>query len=263
MNDTIRLHQREHLVEIVLNRPEKRNALHFEMLQSLGAAFDTVERLEGARAVILRGEGSAFSAGIDLTHFLQASEHFGDHWRDNLFPLTAAYQAVTHKIERCTLPVIAAIHGACLGLGMEIALACDFRIAAEGATLSLPETRIGIIPDVGGTARLVKLIGTARAKEYIMTGRRFPLDEAERWGLLNAVVPVDQLLARAEALASELAGAAPLAVAAAKRVIDGMTDLERGLALEAWAQSALIRSDDFLRGVEAALNKQTPVWKGN
>lgn len=263
MNEPIDLSRRDHLAVITLNRPDKRNALHFAMLQDLGAAFDAVERLDGVRAVLLRGEGAAFSAGIDLTDFLQMSERFGDRWRDNLFPMTAAYQAVTTKIERCTLPVIAAIHGACLGLGMEIALACDFRIAAEGAALALPETRIGIIPDVGGTARLVKLIGAARAKEYIMTGRRFPLADAERWGLLNAVVPADDLLTRAEALAAELAEAAPLAVSAAKRVIDGMLDLERGLALEAWAQSALIRSDDFLRGVEAALGRQKPEWTGN
>ena len=145
---------------------------------------------------------------------------------------------------------------------MELALAADFRIAAEGTRLLLPETRGGIIPDVGGTTRLTRLIGAARAKEYILTGKPFGLADAERWGLVNAVVPADQLLARGDALTAELALAAPLAVRYGKKVIDGMSDLARGLALESWAQAALMNSEDTLIGMQAGMLKTTPEWKG-
>lgn len=262
MTNLIRVERREALFEIILNRPEKRNAITWPMMTEIATAFAQAEREQGLRAVLLRGEGSGFCAGIDVTGFMQANEYFGDGWRDNLFPLTAAYQAVTHQIERCSLPVIALLHGYCLGLGCEIALACDFRLAAENTRIGLPETKLGIIPDVGGTTRLTRLIGPARAKEYIMTGRDFDLANAERWGLVNAVVGPDQLLQHGEALAAELSAAAPLAVHYAKRVIDGISDGGRGFELEAWAQNQLIRTEDFATGVQAMLLKQPAEWKG-
>lgn len=262
MSSLIEIRQRDHLIEIVINRPEKRNAINWPMMEDLSAAIDSVERTKGARVVLLRGEGTGFSAGIDLMSFSDLIERFGENWRDNLFPLTAAYQAVVNKFEHCSLPIIALLHGYCLGLGFELALACDFRIAAEGAKIGLPETRLGMIPDVGGTTRLTQLIGPARAKELIMTGRNVNLNDAERWGLVNYVVPVEELMSKAENLASEISQSAPLAVSYTKRVIDGITDLERGLSLEAWAQSVLMRSDDFSAGVQAMLLKQPAEWKG-
>lgn len=262
MNDFIQTQQRQHIFEIVLDRPEKRNALNWAMMTELDAAISQVERLDGVRAVIIRGEGSGFSAGIDVTSFIESSSHFGDHWRDNLFPLTTAYQSITNKIERCSLPTIALLHGFCLGLGCEIALACDFRIAATGTRIGLPESRLGIIPDVGGTTRLTRLLGAARAKEYVMTGKHFDLHDAERWGLLNAVVVPEELMTKGEMLVHELVQAAPLAVSYAKRIIDGMADLERGLQLEAWAQNQLIRTQDFEAGVQAMMTKQPPQWEG-
>ncbi len=262
MNSFIQTQQREHIFEIILNRPEKRNALSWSMMMELDAAVNEAQKATGVRAVLIRGEGSGFSAGIDVTSFVESSNHFGETWRDNLFPLTAAYQNVTNKIERCSLPTIALLHGYCLGLGFEIALACDFRIAAIGTKMGLPETRLGIIPDVGGSTRLTRLAGVARAKEYIMTGKNIDLNDAERWGILNSVVAPDELLAKGDLLVSELAQAAPLAVSYAKRVIDGMSDTERGLQLEGWAQSILIRSQDFEVGIESMLTKQPPQWKG-
>jgi enoyl-CoA hydratase/carnithine racemase len=262
MNTFIQTGQRENIFEIILNRPEKRNAINWSMMMDLDAAINEAEKLTGIRAVLIRGEGSGFSAGIDVTSFAESSSQFGENWRDNLFPLTAAYQNVTDKIAHCSLPTIALLHGYCLGLGFEIALACDFRIAAEGTKIGLPETRLGIIPDVGGTTRLTRLAGIARAKEYIMTGKNIDLNDAERFGILNAVVPAEDLLKKGELLVSELSQAAPLAVSYAKRVIDGIGDTERGLQLEAWAQSSLIRSQDFEVGVQAMLTKQTPQWRG-
>jgi len=143
-----------------------------------------------------------------------------------------------------------------------LALACDMRIIQRGTKFGLPESRLGMIPDVGGTTRLTRLIGPARAKELIMTGRNVDLDDAERWGLVNAVVDEGQLMAHAEALAQELSEAAPLAVSYTKRVINDMIDLERGLRLEAWAQSILMRSDDFMEGAQAAMMKRKPDWQG-
>jgi enoyl-CoA hydratase/carnithine racemase len=262
MSALVLIQRHEYLVEIVLNRPEKRNAINWQMMTELDTAIIEAEKMSGARAILVRGEGSGFSAGIDLTGFEQVSERFGEHWRENLFPLTQAYQAVVTKFERCSLPTIALLHGYCLGLGFELALACDFRIAAQGAKIGLPESRLGMIPDVGGTTRLMRLIGSARAKELIMTGRNLDLACAEQWGAVNAVVPEEELLAKGEALAAELTQAAPLAVSYAKRVIDGMTDIDRGLQLEAWAQAQLMRTEDFETGVQAVLLKQPPQWKG-
>jgi len=262
MSGLVLTQRRGQLVEIILNRADKRNAINWDMMLEFEKVLREIENSSGIRAILIRGEGSGFSAGIDLVAFPQASDYFGENWRKNLFPLTSAYQQIISRFERCSIPTIALLHGYCLGLGFELALACDFRIAAEGTNIGLPETKIGIIPDVGGTTRLTRLVGVARAKEIIMTGKFVDLLHAEQWGLVNYVVPPDELLATGERLANDLAQAAPLAVSYAKRVIDGITDVERGLQLEALAQSQLIQSEDFEAGIQAFLLKQTPQWKG-
>lgn len=255
------------VLELTLDRAEKRNAINHALLTDLDAALDAAERYATDapavwRAVILRAEGPAFSAGLDLGGFEESAAAFGEHWRDNLFVLTACYQRILGKIEALSLPVIALLHGPVLGFGMELALAADFRIAAVGARLQFPESRIGLVPDVGGTTRLTRLLGPARAKEYILTGKPFDLADAERWGLVNAVVQPEELAQRGQALAGELAAAAPLAVRCGKKVIDGLADSQRGQLLEAWAQAALIRTEDFMRGAQAALTRTEPEWIG-
>ena len=262
MTDLVLAQQRGAIAEVVLNRPDKLNAGNWPLMEALDRALDHVEAMSGARVVILRGEGRAFCAGIDLMGFEHMVDKFGPDWRENLFPLTAGFQAVFNRIEACSLPVIALLHGHAIGLGCEMALACDVRIAAEGTKFGLPETKLGLIPDVGGTTRLTRLVGPGRAKELIMTGRNVDLAEAERWGLINYVVPQDQLMAKAESLAEELAHAAPLAVSYAKRVINNLADVQRGLQFEAWAQSVLMRSEDFMTGAQAAMTKTPPEWKG-
>lgn len=262
MSDLVLTEHRDHIVELILNRPEKRNAINWAVMQALDAAITEAGQLPGVRVILLRGEGKGFSSGIDLAAFGQISKDFGPGWRENLLPFTQAFQAVFNRLERSPLPVIALLHNYALGLGLELALACDLRIAAEGTRLALPEARMGIIPDVGGTTRLTRLVGPARAKELIMTGRNIDLDEAERWGIVNAVVPETELMDKAEALAGEIAGSAPLAVSYAKRVIDGLYDTDRGLQLEAFAQSHLIKTGDFETGAQAMLTKQPPEWKG-
>jgi enoyl-CoA hydratase/carnithine racemase len=251
------------IFEIVLNRPDKRNAIHWPMLTELGDAIEQAERAAGARVVIIRGEGPGFSAGIDLAAFADLGETFGEGWAARMVNVTGAFQSVLTKVERCALPTIALLHGYALGLGFELALACDLRLAAHGAKIGLPETRLGLIPDVGGTTRLTRLVGPARAKELILTGRTVSdLAQVEQWGLLNAVVAPEELLSCAEALAAEIAQAAPLAVSYAKRVVDGCADLDRGLQFEAWAQNHLMHSEDFKNGARAFLRKTPVQWQG-
>lgn len=262
MAELVTLEQRERYALITLNRAEKRNAIHWPMLQALQQAVAQAAREPRCRAIVLQGAGPCFSAGIDVASFFSVAEHFGDGWREDLVPLTRAFQQVLTDVERAPLPTIALLHNHCLGLGLELALACDFRVAAEGTRMSLPEVRLGLIPDVGGTTRLARLVGPARAKDLILTGREIGVDEAVQWGLINDRAPADALLARGEELVAQLAAAAPLAVRQAKRVIDGLFDVDRGLQLEALAQNNLIRTEDFQIGAQALMMKQPPAWKG-
>ncbi|UCG24838.1 MAG: enoyl-CoA hydratase/isomerase family protein [Chloroflexota bacterium] len=262
MNDLVKTEQRGTIFEVQLNRPDKRNAISLELYEALGRAIDEAGRAEGVRTVFIRGQGKVFSAGIDLTAFLKFGDKYGPGWQQKMRKISADFQEVLNRLETLELPTIALLHGYCLGLAMELALACDIRIAAEGTVLGLPETRLGIIPDVGGTTRLTRLIGPGRAKELIFTGRQFDVAAAERWGIVNHVVPAESLVARGEELAAEIEAAAPLAVGLAKRVIDGQYDLDRGLTLEAWAQSQLIGSDDFAEAIQAFLTKRPPDFKG-
>lgn len=262
MSDLVLTQQRDAIFEIALNRPDKRNAINMELFHAFDAAVTRANRTPGLRAVVIRGEGKAFSAGIDVSVLLGLAESHGPHWRQRMRSITDEMQGILTRLERLELPTIALLHGYCLGLALELALACDIRLAAEGTQLGLPETRLGIIPDVGGTTRLTRLIGPARAKELIFTGRSIDAGLAEQWGIVNAVAPVDQLAAMADSLAEEIGAAAPLAVGMAKRVIDGLADTDRGLMLEGWAQSQLFSSEDFMEGATAFMMRRPPVFKG-
>lgn len=262
MTDLILTQQHDTIFEIVLNRPEKRNAINLEMLRGLETAVATANRTPNLRAVLIRGAGSAFSAGIDVSALLGLAQAYGPHWQTRMRSITDEFQAILTRLERLELPTIALLHGYCLGLALELALACDIRIAAAGTRLGLPETRLGIIPDVGGTTRLTRLLGPARAKELIFTGRQIEAAQAEAWGLLNYVAPEAGLESKVSELVAEISQAAPLAVGMAKRVIDGLADVDRGLLLEGWAQSQLFSSADFMEGAQAFMQKRPPRWQG-
>ncbi len=262
MNDLILTNQRGTTFEIIFNRPEKRNAINIDMMEQFDEAITLANRTANIRTVLIRGEGSVFSAGIDVSNLLMLAQRYGDHWQSRSRRITEDFQAIFTRLERLEIPTIALMHGYALGLAMELALACDFRIAAVGTQLGLPETRLGIVPDVGGTTRLTRLIGPSRAKELIYTGKHISATQAEAWGILNYVVPSDQLVAKGDELAAEIAKAAPLAVGAAKRVIDGLADIDRGLVLEAWAQNQLFNTEDFMEGAQSFMMKRTAVWKG-
>lgn len=262
MSELIQISQRGSIFEIILNRPQKRNAIDAAMYQQLDAAVAAAARADDVRAVLLRGMGKSFSAGIDVTAFLTMAERYGENWQQHMRAITHDFQSVLTRLERLEQPTIALLHGHCLGLAMELALACDLRLAAEGTMMGLPETRLGMIPDVGGTTRLTRLVGPARAKELIFTGRQIEARQAADWGIVNDVVPAGELLVRAETLVDEISQAAPLAVGMAKRVIDGLADLDRGLMLEGWAQSQLFTSEDLTEGLQSFLMKRTPRFKG-
>jgi enoyl-CoA hydratase/carnithine racemase len=176
--------------------------------------------------------------------------------------ITDRFQGVLTRLERLEVPTIALLHGYCLGLAMELALSCDIRLAASGTQMGLPETRLGMIPDVGGTTRLTRLVGPARAKQIIFTGGRYDVELFEQWGIVNQVVAADQLEVAAAELIVEICQAAPLAVGMAKRVIDGLADIDRGLMMEGWAQSQLFQTEDFQEGIQAFMMRRSPEFKG-
>src|SRR5579863_5592507 len=251
---------------IALNRPEKRNAINQAMLRAIPEAIDEVDRSE-VRAVIIYGEGQAFSAGIDFTSLANDSGAQGGHGggpdMQRFRRFVAESQASLNRIESIEKPVIGALHGFVGGLGLELALACDARVAAAGARLGMPEVRVGLVPDVGGTTRLTRTVGYAFAKELIMTARMIEAAEAEKIGLVNRVVAEGGHIAAAEELAREIARNAPLAVGLAKRIIDigHSTDKSTFMDLEMLAQTSLFQTEDFREGAAALVQRREPKFK--
>ncbi len=254
-------HRHDNALIITLNRPEKLNAITIEMMAELDQALD--EALDSAvRAVIVRGDGRCFSAGIDLNSLLQqgVTTMDGAEFRR----LVARLQAVFNKMEALEKPVIALLHGYCFGMGLELALAADFRIAAEDTQLAIQEVELGIIPDVGGTTRLVRTVGIPLAKEMIMLGRRIDARRAYEIKLVNEVTPAGDLFDRGLAWAADLRNCAPLAVGMAKKIIDRGAHLDKlsFMELEAYAQSTLIGTADVQEGIMAKLQRRPPSFSG-
>jgi enoyl-CoA hydratase/carnithine racemase len=249
------------LLWVAMNRPEKRNALHRDMLLALIDAIVAAERERDVRAVILHGEGPVFSAGVDFGMLA------GDVQGESALPfrsLVGDMQAALSRLEALEKPVIAALHRYVPGLALELALACDLRIATTDCELGLPEVRVGLVPDIGGTTRLVRTVGYARAKELVMTGRMIRAEEALGIGLVNQVVPPGEHLAAAARLAEEIAGNAPLAVGLAKRLVDlgSNVDKQTFLAMELLAQSVLLRTEDAREGARALAERRPPRFTG-
>jgi enoyl-CoA hydratase/carnithine racemase len=200
---------------VILNRPKKRNAMNQELLLALGGALRAAAEDSSVHCVVLRGEGSAFSAGVDL-------EELGSFAGDPsvLRPFRGVFLECANLCESMAKPVVCQIHRACIGGALEVALGCDLRVASSDSRLGLPEVKFGIIPDVGGSTRLPAVVGLGRAKELIMTARLIDAAEAERIGLVNRVVPAEELEQATQALVDELLANSHIAVGRAKRVID-------------------------------------------
>ena len=242
---------------IVLNRRDKLNAFTAEMLDLLEAACDELEANPEVRVVIVSSATErAFSAGADIS----VGGSLGPlgkwaHW-------ARKGHRTLDRLAQMRVPTIAAIGGVAYGGGLELALACDMRIAAESARLALPEVTIGTTPAWGGTARLPALIGAARAKQMILSGQPVDAQKALAWGLVNEVVPAAQLQSRALELATQIAGNAPIAVQAAKQLIDAGLGNALAVAIESLASGFAAGTDDMKEGAAAFTQKRRPKYTG-
>ncbi|MEM4423738.1 3-hydroxyacyl-CoA dehydrogenase/enoyl-CoA hydratase family protein [Pyrobaculum sp.] len=244
---------------IILNRPERLNAINPKMIEELWRVLDEIEQMdyEKVRVVVITGAGRAFSAGADVTGFMGATPV-------TIFKVSRKLQMLYERLELLDRPVICGLNGYTLGGGLELAMACDFRIAAETAELGQPEINLGFIPGAGGTQRLARLIGRDRAKELIFTGDRIPAREAERLGLVHKVVPPDKLEQELRAFAAKLAEKPPLALAMAKYAINFGLEAPQwvGMMLEATQFGLLFSTEDVIEGVSSFLQKKKPQFKG-
>ena len=243
---------------ITLNRPKDLNALNGELLGELGSLLDEIAADESARVVIITGSGDrAFVAGSDVKEMQPKTSV-------TIREFVLANRLALEKIERLPKPVIAAINGYALGGGCELALACDLRIAAETARFGQPEINLGIIPGAGGTQRLTRLIGMAKAKELIFTGDMIDAGTALSLGLVNKVVPQASLMAEAKTLGAKLAAKSGTALALAKAAVNSawQTTLATGLDMEMQNFSLTFATEDQKEGMSAFIEKRKPQFKG-
>lgn len=236
------------------------NLITRALLEELGEALAALaaSHVGDVRAVVVSGRGErAFCAGSHVGEF---EAQRGTAGRERL----ALEERVSRSLADLPMPTIAAIEGNALGGGLELALCCDLRICSSRARLGLPEVRLAVTPGSGGTQRLPRVVGPARAKELILTGRIISADEAQRIGLISEVVPAGEARSRAQDVAEEIAARGPLAVREAKRLIDAAwdLDLDAGLAAELDASERIFASDDMLEGAEAFLGKRDPEYRG-
>jgi len=239
------------VLTIILNRPDVLNAFTAEMHRQFLGAFKEAREPE-VRAVVLTGAGRGFCVGQDLNEFKEAARDIAGRLRRHYHPTVLAVR----QLEK---PVIAAVNGPAAGAGLSLACACDLRIAFVPAFIN-----IGLVPDMGGTYHVRRLLGTARAFEFMATGRRLTATEAHAWGLVSEVVDADRLQARAAERAAELAALPTRGVALTKRLFDHAehATLEEQLELEAQLQAAATQTEDFREGVAAFLEKREPRFEG-
>ncbi|MEK8035661.1 MAG: enoyl-CoA hydratase-related protein [candidate division NC10 bacterium] len=242
---------------LTFDRPEALNAVNAAVLDDLERAVDGLAGTDAVRVVVLTGAGRAFVGGGDIAHMGALTPDEGERF-------VYRGQALLRRLERLRQVSIAAVNGWALGGGLEIALACDLRIAAETAELGVPEVSVGLIPGWGGTQRLVRLLGRGVAKDLVFTGRRVPAAEALALGLVNRVVPADGLLEACRAMAAAICRNSPIAVRQAKKAIDEGADLslDQGLVVEAEAWLVNFCSADRVEGLRAFVEKRRPAWRG-
>jgi enoyl-CoA hydratase/carnithine racemase len=242
---------------LVLERPEKRNAFNGELILALRDATREAAEDNDVWGVVLKGAGPCFSAGIDVFELGSMGGQTGSLRQFRRVCIDAA-----NALEEMKKPTIASVHGACLGLGAELALACDLRVMADDVKFGLPETKLGLIPDVGGSSRLPAITGLGNAKELIMTGRTIGAADAHRMGIANRVAAAGGLEQATAELVEELLAAAPLAVGLSKGVLDGVSKptIAASLELEVTTQQTLVSSNDFREAGAAFMEKRKPNW---
>ena len=256
MTDRVLFSIEDRIATITLNRPDKLNALDPAMLQAIAERLRVLDAGTDARVLIVGAVGDrAFCVGADIGVWSELEPI--DMWRD----WVRTGSAVFDQLARVRIPTIAALNGYTFGGGLELALACDLRVAAERAELSAPEAKIATVPGWGGTQRLADLIGSARAKQMVFTGARIPAQKAAEWGLVNEVVANDKLTERCRQIAAEIAANAPIAVQLAKAAIDGARGIGTGVTLEAMAGALAAMSEDGREGVAAFREKREPKFE--
>ena len=254
MSEFLRVEKKGPIATLWIDRQPRMNTMTVAMRNEFPGIFAGLEADETVRVVIVRGAGGkAFSAGGDVAEFLTLAPADLEVWGDTL---TSA--------ERFRKPVVAAIDGYTMGAGLELAVACDFRIATLRSEFAFPEVRLGMIPGSGGTQRALRLIGMTRAKLFMMTGQRITAERAEAWGLITQVVANDKLDEAVDALAGELAERAPLALRTLKMVLNRGADapLETALELERKAYAWLRSTHDYEEGVKSFVEKRPPKYRG-
>ena len=242
---------------IRLNRPEALNALNSQLLSELTAALDAAEADDSVRCLVLTGSDRAFAAGADIKEM--ADKTYAQMFAADFFG------AFARRMEQFRKPVIAAVGGYALGGGCELAMLCDFIIAAETAKFGQPEINLGVAPGIGGTQRLTRFVGKSKAMDMILTARMMDAAEAERSGLVSRVVAADKLIEEAMAAAAKIASQSPLAVMMNKELVEAAyeTTLATGVALERRLFHSLFAFDDQKEGMAAFIEKRKPAFKGS
>ena len=255
-----------HVYHITLNRPEKRNAIHFDMVIQLSEMVEAQITDPEVRVIILKGAGPVYSAGIDFEalamlvgRYMVDSAAGGAVIRADIHK----YQHYINRLEAVEIPIICAMHKRALGFSLEIALGCDIRVMSDDCHWAMPELQIGPICDMGGTARLSRVLGASRAMEVLMTGKLYDAEQALKWGLINHVYPADRFEEETEKLAEEIARNSPIAVGATKKIIrrGDSVDLMTQLDMEGHLQSIILRCEDFKEGVSALMEGRQADWK--
>ncbi|HZK18543.1 MAG TPA: enoyl-CoA hydratase-related protein [Clostridia bacterium] len=254
----IKLSFREDFAVVTINRPEKANCFTEKMYEEYAAAQRELADNPQVRAIILTGAGDkAFCAGIDLSLLAKVNSEF-------VRKKIGILHQVHNGWENHPRPVIAAINGACIGAGMELALSCDIRIASDKAIFSIPEVRFGLAPDMGGTQRLARLVGPGQAKRLILTGKRIDAREALNIGLVEEVVPADTLMSESIKMANMIANNAPLALTYAKKAINlaSESSLAAGLLYEEMASTYCCGTEDKNEAMSSFFEKRPPKYEG-
>jgi enoyl-CoA hydratase len=253
--ETILTEIRSRVGLITHNRPKALNALNNQLMLEVMDALEAFDNREDIGAMVITGNEKAFAAGADIKEMADKSS---DEMKNN------DYTAVFDRIRSIRKPVIAAVSGWALGAGCEVAMSCDMIVASESAKFGQPEITIGVIPGAGGTQRLTRAVGKTIAMEMILNNRTLTAQEAYQFGLVNRVVPTETYLDEALKLAEEIASRAPLAVRAAKKMINQVYEesLSEGLAEEKQEFYHLFSSDDQKEGMQAFIEKRKPEWKG-